>query len=179
MFVCLLMHCFSIDLHVRLWLLTFGCRLYFRLLLCGGPLALLAVSKSWEPFEVCCWSCGGWAFLGSSRPADSSRGPDCKSCDRGVLSLDASTMARWSFCNDLVSILVLICTRVTQNALVDDRVLLQEFRCKYHQIGRSTAAAYRGYLQIRLGDVHERFPCIEAFFDKGIVIARQVQSLEQ
>jgi hypothetical protein len=28
----------SIDLHVRLWLLAFGCRLYFRLLLCGGPL---------------------------------------------------------------------------------------------------------------------------------------------
>jgi hypothetical protein len=104
MFVCLLIHCFSIDLRVRLWLLTFGCRLFFRLLVCGGPLVRLAVSWSTEPLDVCCWSCGGWVFLGSSRAVASSRDP-AKSSGRGVLSLDASNMARWSFYNTLVSIL--------------------------------------------------------------------------
>jgi hypothetical protein len=36
-----------------------------------------------------------------------------------------------------------------------------------------------GYLQIRLGDIHERLPRVETLVNKGIVIARQIQSLEQ
>jgi hypothetical protein len=72
-----------------------------------------------------------------------------------------------------------VCTQLTCNALVDDRVLPQEPRYRHDQIGPCIAAARRGYSQIRLGDIHERLPCVEAFINKGIVIARQIQSLEQ
>jgi hypothetical protein len=46
-------------------------------------------------------------------------------------------------------------------------------------ISRVVAAANRNYLQIRLCDIHERLPRVEALINKGIVIAHQVQSLEQ
>jgi hypothetical protein len=71
--------------------------------------------------------------------------------------------------------------RVTQNALVDDQVLHQEPRCKFRSdqscdgLRRRSVASY---LQIRLGDIHERLPRVESLINKGIVIARQVQSLE-
>jgi hypothetical protein len=65
------------------------------------------------------------------------------------------------------------------NALVDDRVLPREPHYKHDQISRIMAAAHRDYLQIRLCDIHERFPRVEALINKGIVIAHQVQSLEQ
>lgn len=87
-------------------------------------------------------------------------------------------MARWSFCHCTISI-AWQCTSATPNAPVDVRVSLQEPRCRHDQISRAIAATGRGYLQIRLGDIHERLPCVEAFVNKGIMIARQIQSLEQ
>jgi hypothetical protein len=41
--------------------------------------------------------------LDSSRAVASSRDPEFKTSGRGVLSLDASKMARWSFYNAMVS----------------------------------------------------------------------------
>jgi hypothetical protein len=40
-----------------------------------------------------------------------------------------------------------------------------------YTISRVVAAANRNYLQIRLCDIHERLPRVEALINKGIVIA--------
>ena len=72
-----------------------------------------------------------------------------------------------------------MCSRVGQNTPVDGQVLRREPRCRYDQNSGFNAAGQRDDLQIRLGDVHERVPCVEAFVNKGIVIAREIQSLEQ
>jgi len=64
------------------------------------------------------------------------------------------------------------CSRVRQNTPVDGQVSRREPRCRYDQISGVNAAAHHGDLQIRLGDIHERVPSVEAFVNKGIVIAR-------
>lgn len=87
-------------------------------------------------------------------------------------------MARCSFCRDAISIMWQW-TSPTQNAPVDGQVSPQGLRCKHDQNSRAIVAAHGDYLQIRLCDIHERLPCVEAFINKGIVIARQIQSLEQ
>lgn len=115
----------------------------------------------------------------SSWPADSSRDPERKNSDRGVLSWDDSKMARCSFCSSIVSVLCQFALGLHRTHSSMTEFYTKSLAVDMIRSVRVMAAANRGYLQIRLGDIHKRFPCVEAFINKGIVITRQIQSLEQ
>lgn len=46
------------------------------------------------------------------------------------------------------------------------------------RLGRGTQRQMIEDLQVGFGDVHESVPGVKALFDKGIVIARQIQTVE-